>query len=57
MPGELKSDPLDDKPSKAWVDLERYARGFCRLIYLSFCAGLYILRLVDEDLGIRPSWE
>ncbi|KAL6807586.1 hypothetical protein GGI42DRAFT_351039 [Trichoderma sp. SZMC 28013] len=26
VPGELKSNPSDDKPSGAWVDLGRYAR-------------------------------
>ncbi|KAL5430091.1 hypothetical protein PMIN06_012610, partial [Paraphaeosphaeria minitans] len=26
IPGELKSNPLDDKASKAWLDLGRYAR-------------------------------
>lgn len=26
IPGELKSNPLADKASKAWLDLGRYAR-------------------------------
>jgi hypothetical protein len=26
VPGELKSNPLADKASKAWLDLGRYAR-------------------------------
>ncbi|PZD30685.1 hypothetical protein A1F97_10045 [Pyrenophora tritici-repentis] len=52
IPGELKSNPLADKASKAWLDLGRYARED-GLQFVSAVLGF--LWMNEEQLGFDPT--